>query len=156
MPESEIHDRIALHELKARYFRFMDTKQWSSWRGLFTDDAEFYFDDMADPAIVGADRFVALVSEQLNDSVTVHQGHMPELAFVDDRHATGIWAMFDWVDGSARGAMELIGYGHYHESYVKGDDDTWRIEKLRLTRLRTATTLRVGSVADDQAPWSAP
>jgi hypothetical protein len=133
----------------------MDTKQWGSWRALFTDSAEFYFDDMTEPAVIGADQFVEMVSQQLNDSVTVHQGHMPELTFVDDRHATGIWAMFDWVDGSARGAMQLVGYGHYHESYVKGDDGTWRIEKLRLTRLRTDTTVHVGKVADDQAPWKA-
>lgn len=131
MPESAIYDRTALQETKARD----------------------YFDDMTDPGLRNADEFVELVSGQLNDSVTVRQGHMPELTFHDDRHASGIWAMFDWVDGSARGAMDRVGYSYYHDRYVKGDDDNWRIEELRLTRLRTETTVGVGRVADDQAPW---
>ena len=28
----------AIRQLKARYFRFMDTKDWDAWRELFTDD----------------------------------------------------------------------------------------------------------------------
>ena len=27
--------------LKARYFRFLDTKDWPRWRGIFSDDARF-------------------------------------------------------------------------------------------------------------------
>jgi hypothetical protein len=44
--------------------------------------------------------------------------------------------MFDWVDSSAAGGFSMQGFGHYHERYVKGDDDQWRIAELRLTRLR--------------------
>lgn len=28
----------AIKQLKARYCRFLDTKQWDDWRALFTDD----------------------------------------------------------------------------------------------------------------------
>ena len=35
--------------------------------------------------------------------VTVHQGHMPEIEFTGEDTATGIWAMFDWVDDPGRG-----------------------------------------------------
>jgi hypothetical protein len=60
----------------------------------------------------------------------------------------------DWVDSSARGGVSLVGYGLYHERCAKGDDGAWRIEELRLTRLRVSTTVGVGKVADGQAPWS--
>jgi 3-phenylpropionate/cinnamic acid dioxygenase small subunit len=33
-----LEDVEQIKELKARYFRFFDTKQWDRWRGLFTDD----------------------------------------------------------------------------------------------------------------------
>ena len=38
--------------------------------------------------------------------VTVNQGHMPEIEFFDADHATGIGAMFDWVDGLGPAAAD--------------------------------------------------
>lgn len=142
MSGDRIDDRIALQELKARYFRLLDTKQWDAWRQLFTDDMVFYNDDGPVPATdqpmaTGGDAFVEMVSASLAGAVTVHQGHMPEITFTGDRTATGIWAMFDWVDGPG---FSMQGFGHYHERYVKGDDEQWRIQELRLTRLRVDTT----------------
>ncbi len=34
-------DRFEIHQLKARYCRFLDSRQWLSLRALFTDDARF-------------------------------------------------------------------------------------------------------------------
>jgi len=140
MDSDRIADRIALQELKARYFRYLDTKQWGEWRKLFTDGLVFFMEDSAlpattEPVSVGADEFVQSVSALLTGSVTVHQGHMPEIEFVDASHARGVWAMFDWVDNPGTG-LAIQGFGHYHERYEKGDDGHWRIAELRLTRLR--------------------
>ncbi len=41
---------------------------------------------------------MGLVSRSLATSVTVHQGHMPEIELTSDLEARGIWAMFDRVD----------------------------------------------------------
>src|SRR5262249_23203751 len=147
-----------LQELKASYFRYMDTKRWASWRELFTDDMVFYNDDVPVPTSTEAmtssgDDFVEMVSLALEHSVTVHQGHMPELRFVDDSHAEGIWAMFDWVDSSGSGGTSMQGFGHYYEQYVKGDDGKWRIRELRLTRLRTDLTAGTGAVPPKVEPW---
>lgn len=95
MPNDRLADRTAIQELKARYFRFLDTKQWDSWRELFTDDTAFYYDDgpvptSTEPVENNADDFVEMVSKALKDAVTVHQGHMPEIQFVDDHNARGI------------------------------------------------------------------
>lgn len=158
MDDVMLTDRTSLQELKASYFRYLDTKQWASWRELFTDDMVFYADQEPIPTTTEAmtssgDEFVEMVSTVLADSVTVHQGHMPEIRITDERNAHGIWAMFDWVDSSGSGGTTMQGFGHYHEHYVKGDDGKWRIRELRLTRLRTDQTPPTGAVPPKIAPW---
>lgn len=160
MDDDRLADRRALQELKARYFRFLDTKQWAAWRELFTDDMLFDIElaagDAAQRMSSSGDDFVEMVSQQLKDSVTVHQGHMPEHTFLDDRNATGKWAMFDWVDSSGSGGGNMQGFGHYHEHYVKGDDGQWRIGELLLTRLRVDQVPSTGAVPPKVEPWKRP
>ena len=157
MDDDHLADRVGLEELKASYFRYLDTKQWDSWRELFTDDMVFYVDSASvptetQPMTTSGDDFVDMVSSTLVDAVTVHQGHMPELRFVDERTANGIWAMYDWVDGSGSGGDSMQGFGHYHEHYVKGNDGKWRIKELRLTRLRTDQT-DTSTIVPRVTPW---
>jgi SnoaL-like domain len=123
-----------IKQLKARYFRFIDTKQWEALRDVFTDDLEFYFESST-PTITSADAFVAFISERLATAVSVHHGHMPEISIADDSNATGVWAMYDWVDDPDHGRA-FQGYGHYHERYRRGSDGSWRISELRLERIR--------------------
>ncbi len=160
MDEARLSDRVALQELKASYFRLLDTKQWGAWRQLFTDDMVFDIEmaagGPAERMTTSGDDFVEMVSEQLKNAVTVHQGHMPEHVFLDDRNADGKWAMFDWVDNSGSGGGSMQGFGHYHEHYVKGDDGQWRIQELRLTRLRVDQTAGTGAVPPKIEPWKRP
>ncbi len=134
-----LEDIEAIHQLKARYFRHLDTKNWSAWREVFTDDVEFYNDPTplptgTTPIRQGGDEFVGYVSQALANCVTVHQGHMPEIEILDEHQARGIWAMFDYVKDNDQDEAR-IGYGHYHEEYRKGPDGQWRIARTRLTRL---------------------
>ena len=91
-------DVFAIHQLKSRYFRYLDTKQWAEWRKVFTDDLVFYADNSVLPSSQkpmqsGGDNFVQFVSKQLTGAVTVHHGHMPEIEFTGPSSARGIWAM---------------------------------------------------------------
>jgi hypothetical protein len=161
MDDDRLADRAALQELKASYFRYLDTKRWASWRQIFTDDMVFYNDAApvpteTQPTTTSGDDFVEMVSTILANAVTVHQGHMPELRFTDARNANGVWAMFDWVDSSGSGGGSMQGFGHYHEHYVKGDDGKWRIQELRLTRLRMDQTAATGAVPPAVEPWKRP
>ena len=128
-------DLERIRQLKARYFRLMDTKAWNELREVFTIDARI--DTTADSGTVidGVDAYLPFLIEQIGEVTTVHHGHMPEIAIVDDHRATGIWAMEDelwWPEGSP--IRYLHGYGHYHETY-RLIDGHWRIAELRLTRL---------------------
>jgi uncharacterized protein (TIGR02246 family) len=133
-----VADLDAIQQLKARYFRLMDTKDWAAFRQVFTDDVVVDTTESDGGVMTGADAFVAFLEEVLGEAVTVHQGHMPEIELTSDTTATAIWAMQDlitWPNG-----MQLVGWGHYHDTYVKGPDG-WRIATSKLTRLRRDLTL---------------
>lgn len=130
----------AIRQLKARYCRFLDTKDVESWRGVFTTDVAVTLDmavstgaadPMTAPPIEGVDNFVPMVMGGLENVATMHHCHTPEIALTSPTTATGIWAMEDLlIFGDGR---ELHGAGHYHETYEK-QDGAWRIKTLHLTR----------------------
>jgi hypothetical protein len=128
----------AIKQLKARYFRLLDTRDWDGWTLLFTENCEFRTSRDPDEVIVGRETFVPLVRSSITPGISVHHGHMPEITLTSPVTATGIWAMYDYVQGTPAGGPPLLlhGYGHYHEAYRKEADGEWRISSLRLTRLR--------------------
>ena len=137
----QLIDTYEIQRVKARYFRFLDHRQWDKFRDLFTDDLQFFVDVSRDPESTvpmwaSADELVAHLSSTASDRITVHQGHMPDIEFLDEDHAEAIWAMFDWVDYPTPGRA-FKGYGYYFEKYVRCADGRWRISSSRLTRLRT-------------------
>ena len=126
-------DIEAIKQLKARYFRTMDTKDWDGMRAVFTDDLVVNTTSSGGGVVTGADEFMMFLRSMIGDVVTVHHGHMPEIELTSPTSATGVWSMEDmlrWPNGT-----EMHGYGHYHETYEKRDG-TWRIKTTTLTRLR--------------------
>jgi hypothetical protein len=142
-----------LRRLKARYFRYLDTKDWAGFREVFADDVVGTFDnavatDGGDPMSqtwAGADELVTSIRTVLDGCTTVHHGHTPELVLESQTTARGIWAMADIIDFP--GGATLCGAGHYHETYTKSGG-AWRIQTIHLTRTRMAFTQTEGAVAD--------
>jgi hypothetical protein len=141
---SALHNLLSLErirQVKARYCRYIDTKQWQRLPSLFADDCRF---EGLGSAPAGADvaTFVSGVSTRLNNTISVHHCHMPEITLTSATSARGIWAMEDyveWQDGSTvketPGHRGFYGFGHYEEEY-RIDAGEWKISFLRLTRLR--------------------
>ena len=127
-------DIEAIKQLKARYFRTMDTKDWAGMRQVFTDDVVMDTSEAGGGVVSGADEFMSFLQEALGGAVTVHQGHMPEIELTSGTTAAGVWALNDIV--IFPNGVRLDGYGHYHETYEKGPDG-WRIKASKLTRLHT-------------------
>jgi uncharacterized protein (TIGR02246 family) len=137
MAGAHVDDIEAIKQLKARYCRTMDTKDWAGMRRVFADDVTMDTTDSGGGVITGADDFLAFLQEAIGDAVTVHQCHTPEIELISPTTASGIWAMEDMLrfpDGT-----ELHGYGHYHETYDKRDGN-WQIASTTLTRLRMDVT----------------
>jgi uncharacterized protein (TIGR02246 family) len=128
-----VDDVEAIKQLKARYFRTMDTKDWEGMRQVFSDDVVMDTTDSGGGVVAGADAFLGFLRQTLADAVTVHHGHMPEIELTSPTTATGTWALHDvivWPDGT-----RLDGDGHYHETYEQ-EGGAWRITSSTLTRLR--------------------
>jgi 3-hydroxyisobutyrate dehydrogenase-like beta-hydroxyacid dehydrogenase len=139
-------DLEAIKQLKARYFRFIDTKDWKAFRDLFTDDCKHYLPQESAVPFMTNDDYFAMNEQLLTPGVTTHHGHMPEITFLSDTEAEGIWSMFDYVQiEPPSGRTSIMGYGHYYETYRKCDDGKWRISSKRNERLRL-----------DQVPWTLP
>lgn len=143
MTEMSELDRLGAIEdiktLKARYFRFVDTKEWDLLAGVFTTDCTFRFEGVSAGLAASYDSvadFVRGVQESLGDpdAASVHHGSMPEICVADARSATGIWQMTDYVlRPPGHRFPSFRGYGHYHETYRK--EDQWLISSVVLSRL---------------------
>jgi SnoaL-like domain len=125
----------SIKQLKARYCRYLDTKNWSAWRAIFTDDFVSDTVEAGGQIIVGADEFVAYIRKTLGKPTqpTVHQVHAPEIELISATTARGVWALEDVVRLAP--GVNLKGYGHYHETYEM-IDGKWYIKTSKLTRLR--------------------
>jgi hypothetical protein len=124
-------DIEAIKQLKARYIRLVDSKNWEAWRALFTDDCQV---ETEGGLFVGPDAVVASVSTALASGTTVHRATMPEISLTGPDSASAIWAMQDVVDLEVRGEHhEFHGYGYYYEEYRRGPDG-WRIRATKLVR----------------------
>nr|WP_235892292.1 nuclear transport factor 2 family protein [Mycolicibacterium hodleri] len=135
MDTVELVEIEALKQLKARYCRLLDAKDWQAWRGIFSDDFTSDTSKAGGKVIRGADDFVAFTRNHLKKSsqATAHQVHAPELELTSATTAVGIWALEDVVRLAP--GVNLRGYGHYHETYEKVDGQ-WFIKTSTLTRLR--------------------
>jgi hypothetical protein len=125
--------------LKARYCRFLDTKDWDGLTSLFLEDAVLDVQqDTGNPPIHGRARIIEQIRIAVIDAASSHQVHTPEITLTGDGTAEGIWAMQDrvvWQPGKSPipGVTSITGYGQYHETYRRSDDG-WKFASLRLTR----------------------
>ena len=143
----------AIKALTARYCRYLDTKQWRSWREIFTDDFVGDTFEAGGEVIAGADAFVSFTRKNIGkpSQPTVHQVHAPEIELTSDTPARGVWALNDVVRLAP--GLNLNGYGHYHETYEKGHRShhrRLRPDRQALHRNPAASPPRSGSARNPQ------
>lgn len=139
-----------IKQVKARYFRGVDTKDTALLAESFCSDVVCDFrGGMEDPNAAGGQPLLAggellrgstqsaqAIIAAVTGLVTVHHGHMPEIAVTGPESATGIWTMMDLLRFPPSSELEEIeGWGFYHEDYRR-EDGAWRIARLRLERIR--------------------
>jgi hypothetical protein len=134
-----------IKQLKARYFRSIDTKSFEELRTVFTPDGVFDFGAaLRDPIngnpegvpeappIVGLENIIGAIGAALATGQSAHHGHTPEIEILSETTAKALWPMEDVVINDS---VNFRGYGHYDETYEKLDEG-WRIKTSLLTRLR--------------------
>jgi SnoaL-like domain len=143
---AEIKDWLALCHAKARYCRLLDSKDWTAFKELFTEDYELDVSEGTGlPVIKGRDAALRQIQSSILTAKTAHQVHSPEILVRGDE-ARVVWALQDRVVwGPDR--PSLTGYGHYHERWVRLNG-AWKLAALRLTRLH----LDFHPPVDNQSP----
>ncbi|MDR7134387.1 3-phenylpropionate/cinnamic acid dioxygenase small subunit [Lysobacter niastensis] len=135
---------------KARYCRYLDTKQWNAFAALFTEDATARIvapDGGLIAAFDSASTFVGAARQFLENAQSIHQVHNDELAILSPNEITAIWSMEDYIvfpTASANEPASVHGYGHYHETWLR-TDGTWRIARLELRRTIFETTSKTAA-----------
>jgi hypothetical protein len=135
-----------IRQLKARYFRYLDTKEWDGLkREVFHEDVHMDMtrampeplEEESEGLIDGVDHVVQFMSDGVAGTWTVHHGHMAEIDFPTATTAHGVFAMDDrlrWDADSGSAIRDFHGFGHYHDDFELVDD-RWLLRRVVLTRL---------------------
>jgi hypothetical protein len=126
-----------IKQLKARYFRFMDLRDWDNLSQTMSLDIVF------EHPTIGLHRSRSSVLAALKFRLerlkfTSHHGTMSEIQIHSRTEASGIWSLHSSVipkDGANKDSNSLIiGHGRYFDQY-RNEDGQWRISALRLDHL---------------------
>ena len=108
-----------LKQLKARYFRALDSKDWTLMRSCLHDECIAAYDG-GKYSFDGADNIVQFFQQYMSspDMIFMHHGHLPEIEIESAEKAKGIWYLQDKVI-NLQANTTLEGAGFYHDEYQK-------------------------------------
>jgi hypothetical protein len=120
-----------LRQLKYRYLRSLDMKQWDEYADTMTDDISADYGKRL--SFEGRDAVVDYMREWLTAAIiTMHQCHHPEIT-IDGDTASGRWYLEDKVILTEQ-RMMLTGACFYEDEYRRCDDGKWRISRTGYKR----------------------
>lgn len=132
-----LHCIEEIKQLRARYIRAADTKDWALYRSTLADDIVFDVSDDAPGCVFhSGDEALAVARQSLEACHSVHHCHLPEIEILSETTARGVWAMEDrlfWPAQSGDEGRRFHGFGHYVETYEKTERG-WVIKTLKLQR----------------------
>ncbi len=136
-----------IRNLKARYFRLMDMRDFDAMAQVFCRDVVFdareasgylpvggSWQGMEGGVTHGRDTIMAAIRRVLGEVTTAHHGHCHEVTVESPTEARGVIAMQDCARTLDRATLLWQGMGHYFERY-RVEDGEWRIAETRLVRL---------------------
>jgi hypothetical protein len=141
-----------IKDLKFRYCRFADARQWESLRGLFMEDAHLIFKDVMRGKwyeFFGRDELIGLAASMLSIATTVHRVYNPDIKVLPDGAATATWSMEDDVifpEDTVSPYQKMHGFGFYHDTLEKSGGE-WRIRAMVLERVKLDFTMRQPKIA---------
>ncbi|MEE3330273.1 MAG: nuclear transport factor 2 family protein [Myxococcota bacterium] len=128
----ELHDIEEIKQLKARYQRHLDSKEWEKLAEVFSPDARSVYNG-GKYSYEGRDAILKFLIEGLGrvEIQSMHHAHTPEIKITSETTATGTWYLEDFVltslpSKNAPHGTSLHGTGIYSDEYIKLDG-AWRI-----------------------------
>jgi hypothetical protein len=120
-------------ELKARFGRLADVKDWEGFKDVFAADATF---DLGTGELMhGGATYAYAVRDMLEGATSLHRFSMPEITFHSATEASGIWVLHDYnewpADPDTGERCGYNGHGREYETYRK-IGGAWKITSWRL------------------------
>jgi bile-acid 7alpha-dehydratase len=133
MSDSARDEIDAIKQLRYKYLRTLDTKEWDAMAECFSEDAVSSYDSGA-YSFTGRDAIMDFLRKALGAPhlITLHHCHHPEIELTSDTTAKGTWYLEDKVIDTKSG-MHLQGAAFYSEEYVK-IDGAWKIKSTGYRR----------------------
>lgn len=136
-----------IRQLRPKYFRVIDAKQFDELEEIFTPDAVFdsreavadpikgqYPGFPVSPVLVGREAVVQGIIAGMPEALqSCHMGHTGEIEILSDTTAKGVIPFSDRL--IIPGVLATAGYGYYFDEYEK-IDGKWRIKSAVLKRKR--------------------
>jgi len=124
----------AIEQLKYRYLRFLDLKQFDDLENTLTPDATASYGGGA-YSFADRDSIIAFLRENMSrqEMLTSHKVHHPEIEITGADEAEGIWALDDKIVDSGFG-ITISGAAYYHDTYRR-IDGTWYISHTGYKRV---------------------
>lgn len=120
-----------LEQLKYRYLRTLDLKQWDEFADTLTEDVSADYGERL--SFSGREAVVTFMRDSLGPAIiSVHQCHHPEIS-VDGESATGTWYLDDKVIVTEQRLL-ITGSAFYEDRYVHCPDGRWRIARTGYRR----------------------
>jgi hypothetical protein len=127
-----------IEQLKYRYLRTLDLKDWDEFAQVFEPEATGSYGEGLE--FGSAAEIVAFMRESLGpDIITVHQVHHPEISLAHSgTAASGVWMLTDRVIAVSHGVL-IEGASMYRDEYRRGADGQWRISRTGYERIYEST-----------------
>lgn len=131
----QLSDLEEIRQLKARYFRCIDTGNEAELATVFADDVSI---DLRGGGyrlqVSGKNNMVNFIASSFNsDVIAMHHGHTPEIAFTGPDSATGIWYLEDRFINRERNE-DTVGSALYYDRYVRTPDG-WKVAHSEYDRV---------------------
>lgn len=134
MSPAELAELEAIKQVKYRYLRAVDTRDWDLLETTLTEDATAAYSS-GKLSYDGRDAIVEFLrgSMPVEDMLTSHKVHHPEITLTSDTTAEARWALEDVVIIQSA-QLTIRGAAFYEDRLVK-HDGKWRISHTGYRRL---------------------
>ena len=135
----QLSDLEEIKVLKSRYFRGIDTADWSLLEGMFTADVNVeYIGGDYHVRLKGAEAMMEFLANSFHSgTLGMHHGHTPEIVFTGPDSAEGLWYLED-IFINLEEKFHTFGTAIYRDSYMR-DGSRWQIASTVYDRIMEVT-----------------
>lgn len=133
----KLRDVIEIMNLKGKYFRCLDSKDWDGLETTFSPNVSTSYSN-GKLSFHGPKEVTNYFKQTMPaEMISMHMGHTPEITVNDDGTAVGRWYLQDnliFTDGSPYAGIGIQGGAFYTDKYEK-IDGKWLIVETGYVRI---------------------